>query len=91
MARNTWERWDVPAAKSLLRYITQNGPRLSKQWPGRTQEIVRILRKHSEAWARDMREADRNKEKPTDNGEAWWLQNMTNAEAEITQQLGEGA
>lgn len=80
----------MPAAKRLLDHITKNAPAYARRWPGHIEAIARIMQKHKSEWAKDMRDADRDDQNPADGGDAWWAQNMRNAETEIEHQLGPG-
>jgi hypothetical protein len=86
--REHWERHDGPATKRMLKHIILHAARYSYSWPAKNEQVCAIIRKWRDAWAKDMREADRHGEAPADGGDAWWTQNMANAEAEMVQTLG---
>lgn len=90
MPRDTYLAWDTAANKRITAYLMRHSKRLfpdavydpsirgMKVGPiSCANELV--IRSFRNSWAEDMREGP----VPDDQGEAWWLDAMERAEAEI--------
>ena len=85
MARDTWERWDIPSNFHMFAYCARNAARYVRDYPGRVDQVTAILNDFKKAWAEDMRVSD---PVPSDAGLDMWRDNMLRAERAIIDQLG---
>lgn len=69
-------RWTVQANLHLLGHITRRPPE-------RNRMPIQPLVDAKNAWAEDMRDAEERGQVPADNGKAWWIETMRNAEAVV--------